>query len=370
MKFLKGLLTFFLVLIIVGGLGYIGYSVYVGEMFTRMDMTPSAQEEEDKQGDMNMAGMDNSTPALPNPLVAQNREKMNEAITLIDQALALITIDPYSKATIPKDNDEMNMNSMTGQLSQGTGTINIYPSGSSSVNITPSENATEDATEAMSGMTMPNDSTQNNNIVYDQGKLQQLHSGIYTMAQGVLAIKELNEKLLNQSMMIETNPITYQTYVLRYNAALKNKAELESAVESLKQVSILINVNPYASPNGYEYNSNNLMQLHEGIYKLAQGMAILDSLEDDFANQMSQATIQAQNMVYDSSQMDMGQVGLLGSGVFGNVDITTIFKLIIIVLLIGLIAGILGAVLKMFRRNNNRLKVTPDRHDYAPSDKE
>lgn len=217
---------------------------------------------------------------------------------------------------------------------------------------------------AMGSMTM----NQNNNIVYDQGKLQQLHSGIYTMAQGVLAINDLNENLLNQSMMLETNPLTYQTYVFRYNTALQNKAKLESAIELLNQISVLINVNPYASPNGYAYNSDNLKQLHEGIYKLAQGMGTLNSLKVDFTNQMSEASMQAQNRVYNTNPMDMSQE-MLGTGLFRNINLSTIFNLIIIVLMIGLIAGVLGAVLKMFKKNNKNLKITRDHQDYDPSDR-
>lgn len=379
MKFFRGLMTFFLVLIILSGLGYIGYNVFIGDLFfSEPNMTSRVLSEAAKE-EMNMSGTNNSATqniALPNPLDAQNREKMNQAIRLIDQALELITIDPYSKATIPGSNDNMNMDNMQGNSSQGTGTINIYPSDNSSVNIVPSENETDaqDSTQANMGSmdmdSMDLDTKTSNNYVYDQGKLQQLHSGIYTMAQGILAINELNDDLLNQSMMIETSPTTYQTYVLRYGAALQNKTNLESAIELLNQVSVLINVNPYASPNGYAYNSDNLKQLHEGIFKLAQGMGMLNSLKEDFTNQMSQASIQAQNMISSSNSMDMVEDGLFGYDLFGDMSLSTIFKLIIIVLMIGLITGVLGAISKMFKNNNRNLKINRDYPHTDPREKE
>lgn len=139
MKFLRGLVVFFLVLIILGGLGYIGYNVFMGEIFqTRIDMTPKTQAQ-DMNG-MNMGDTEKvQNASLPNPYVTLNREKMNQAISLIDQALELITIDPYSRATIPDSKDKMQMDNMQGQVSKSTGTINIYPSDNSSVNITPSD---------------------------------------------------------------------------------------------------------------------------------------------------------------------------------------------------------------------------------------
>jgi hypothetical protein len=378
-KFLKGLFTFFVILVILGGLVYIGYAVLERDIFQlRVDTTPNAQMEETNQDNMNMKGMDNSAqenvkPALPNPYDAQNREKMTQAIGMIDQALELITIDPYSKATMPSSKDSMQMDSMQGQ-EQGNGTINIYPSDNSSVNIGPSENNTDsannevNATDAMQGNMDSMTMNQSNNYVYDQGKLQQLHSGIFTMAQGVLAINELNDDLIEQSMMVETNPLSYQTYVLRYSTALKNKTNLENAVEMLSQASVLININPYASQNGYAYNNDSMKQLHEGIYKLAQGMALLKSLNNDFTTQMTSATLQAQNIVYNN-QISVDDMGYMGYGMFENISISTVINLVIIVLVAGLIIGILGAISSLFKKNKKNIIVNRDYEEHSPTER-
>lgn len=362
MRFLKGLLAFFLVVIIIGGVSFIGWNIYVDYQFNNSmnmssDNTQSSSQDKSNKDETEMSNMNNTAKnaeqnvAIPNPQDAQNREKMSRAIDLIDEAVELITFDPYSNATVPDSSDSMQMENK-GQSSQVTGTINIYPSDNSSVNLTPSnDTATNDtgmSTDTQGTMgNMNTDSDQSNNFVFDQAKLQQLHSGIYTVAQGIMAINELSKNLLNQSMKIEQTPFTYQTYVVRYSSALQNKTELDSAINMLGKASILINVNPYASDNGYAYNNDKMKQLHDGIYQYAQGMALLESLGEDFTNQMSTASMSAQNLVYNTNQMDMSSS--IGTNLFGNINMSTIFNVIIIILVIGLIIGILGAISNLFK---------------------
>jgi len=359
MRFLKGLLAFFLIIIIVGGVAFVGWNIYVDYQFNNsMNMTSDNTKDNTNKEETDMSNMNNTAEnteqnaSIPNPMDAHNREKMSRAIDLIDEAVELITIDPYSNATVPDSKDPMQMNDNQGQTSQVTGTINIYPNDNSTVNLTPSNDTATTDTGMSTGTksTMDNmdaDTSQSNNFVYDQAKLQQLHSGIYTLAQGILAINELSDNLLNQSMKIEQTPFTYQTYVVRYSSALQNKTELENAMNMLGKASILINVNPYAPENGYTYNNDYMKQLHEGIYKYAQGMALLESLGEDFTNQMTTASMSAQNLVYSSNQMDMSSS--IGTNLFGNINMSTIFNVIIIILVIGLIVGVLGAVSNLFK---------------------
>lgn len=371
MKFLKGLITFLLIIIIVGGVGFLAYNLYVGNLMlgngmnmssdnmggtannTANNATNNTTNDTNNDNNSNMSNMDMSTGntdqpvAIPNPEDSKNREKLNDAITLINKAMDQITIDPYSQATV-SDGSDMQMNGSTAK--QGTGTINIYPSDNSSINIIPNEAPQDTAVSqpAMVGMNMEDNTKDQGktNHVYDQMKLQQLHSGIYTIAQGLAAIEALNENLLGQSMTLETQPFTYQTYVARYNNALKNKAELENVMSLLDSASILINVNPYASDYGFTIDSDSMNQLHEGVYKFAQGMAILESLNQDFINQMTSASMNAQNSVSLMGQMNMGGSS---SGLLGGFSISSIFNIILIVLIIGLIVGILGAILNLFK---------------------
>ncbi len=365
MKALRGLLAVFLILIIVGGLGYIVWSFFLmpGMNHSGMNTTPPAAtqpeqnqipgtqnngQQQSPQGGTSGGNMQLNTTA------ARNRDKLNQAVNTINQALDLITIDPYSKTTVSGTAPNATGQNRQDQPGQGSGTINIYPAGSGSVNIYPSGNtpANNPAVPANTNQGAA-DGQQGNNYVYDQTKLQQLHNGIFTLAQGVTAVNSLNDDLLIQASMSEASPPNYQTYVTRYNTALQNKTRLNNAMSMLSQASTLINVNPYASPDGYQYNSSSMQQLHQGIYKLAQGVAMLTKLNEDFTGQMAEAAVQVQNLANASYQM----TGMTShtSGVFGTIGISAIFNIILILLVVGLIAGVLGAIYNMFRsgRRNN-----------------
>ncbi|BCN29568.1 hypothetical protein [Anaeromicropila herbilytica] len=383
MKFFKGLVVFLLVVIIAGGTVFLAYSLYFGKMMSGNSMnmasdntknTTTNNSDKDKDSmnmsnDMNISDSSsdnmNQTTSVPNPQDAKNREKLNKAINLINKAMDQITIDPYSNATVAY-NSNMQMNS--NMTSQGTGTINIYPSENSSVNITPKDSTkiTTDTQSTMTGMNMGGSKQNTQNMqdtkyVYDQVKLQQLHNGIYTMAQGMLAIDQLNNSLLDQSMTLEQQPLSYQTYVLRYNNSLKNETDLENIMNLLDSASVLINVNPYASDSGYEIDKDSMKKLNEGVYKLAQGMAILESLKTDFISQMSSASMSAQNLAYGTGMANMSGVSGSGSGLFGNISINMILNFVLVILVIGFIIGIIGTILKLFR--NKPQGGYPDREE-------
>ncbi|MFZ5986448.1 MAG: hypothetical protein ACOYWZ_04890 [Bacillota bacterium] len=352
MKFLRGLLAVFLVLTIVGGLGYIVWSTVLPMYYPGMNAAPNNQPHTQAPGQQNPHGNTPQNNVPLNTTAIQNRDKLSQAISTINQAIDLISIDPYSKATLPQESTaQMHPGTAQGQASQGSGTINIFPEGNSSVNISPNGNNTPNnqTTTANTNQGTTN-MQQNQNYVFDQGKLQQLHNGIFTLAQGIMTINQLNDDLLVQSAVIEANPPNYETYVIRYNTALRNKTKLNNAMNLLSQASTLINVNPYASPNGYPYNKDAMAQLHQGVYKLAQGMAGLNGLNEDFTNQMAQAAMAAQNIIgRETLGITHGTAPL--DGLFGNINLTTLFNIILIVLLAGLILGVLGAVISMLGRN-------------------
>lgn len=387
MKVLRTLFATFLILIIIGGLGYIGYSVFfMGGMNhqgmntapnTAQNTTPgtavppgnTAAPNQNQQpanqhgGGHETTGGGSQNTAVLNTVAVQNRDRLSQAIGTINQAMDLITIDPYSKATVPSTNpNNMQQGTAQGQPGHGTGTINIYPGGNSSVNIAPNGNILPNnpASSANTNQGAVN-MQQGQNFVYDQGKLQQIHNGIFTLAQGIMTINQLNDDLLAQSSMVEAVPANYQTYVARYNTALQNKTKLSNAMSLLSQASTLINVNPYASSNGYPYNTDAMAQLHQGVYKLAQGMVMLNRLNEDFTRQMAEASAQVQyiaNAAYQNNNMNHG--AMTGWGLFGNINMSTVFNLILIVMVVGLIAGILGAIFSIFRKSKPDPADNPD----------
>ena len=364
MKVFRGLLVTILVIVIVGGLGYIGWSMFFAPMNHQgMNTTPGATTPpstttphgqmpgNQQMPNMQQPSSQNNSPL--NTIAIQNKDKLNQAIGTINQAIDLITIDPYSKTTVSgMPNGNMQMNGNQTQPSQGTGTINIYPSGNSSVNIAPSgnnspNNATSSTNTNMGAMA----GQQNTNYVYDQGKLQQLHNGIYTLAQGVMAINQLNDDLAVQSAMVETNPPDYQTYVMRYNTAVQNKTKLNNAISMINQANTLINVNPYASADGYQIDVQAMQQLHQGVYKLAQGMTMISRLNEDLTNQMALAAQQAQ---YVASMTGISGMSMPGTSLLGSINLSTVFNIILIVMVVGLVIGIFGAIVSLFRKKPDK----------------
>lgn len=341
MKLLRGLVTTFLLLIIIGGVGYIVYNTYYVPRYGHFSIAPPLnnqhenvdQESTNNQADHNNMNTDN---VIPNTISIINQDRLNNAISTINKAVEQITIDPYASTTIP--NVKTNK---TQQATAGTGTINIYPGGSSSVNVIPPTENPASNNQTLAGVISIDPNT---NYVYDQDKLQQLHKGIYTLAQGLMLMDELSNDLSNQANLSEKVPATYQTYITRYNIALQNKTKLNNIIGLLDQATVLINVNPYGGPEGYQIRVDRMNQLHQGIYQLAQGMALLNRLSESFTEQMLQAAQLAGVSAGNASVVN----DLTGSRFF-NFNISSIFTTILIIMIIGFLLGIFGAVISMFR---------------------
>lgn len=376
MKFIKGLLTFLLILIIIGGLGYIGYTMFfmpnshfnlggsgMGNMPGMNNSQQNTQTPANQTNSTGMAGMSgmqgnqnnegqhstgqsSSVPNIPmNTLAIQNKDKLNQATGTINQAIDLITIDPYSRITVP--DTTMLPGSMQSQPNQSNGSVNVYPGGNSTVNVTPpaGNNTPNKSTTSTNNNTAAMIQQQNANYVYDQGKLQQLNNGIFTLAQGIMLVNQLSDDLTLQSSVVEVTPQTYQTYINRYNTALQNKTKINNAIGMINQAFTLVNVNPYGSVNGYQINIPEMQKLHQGVYKLAQGMTMLRGLNDDFTVQMAQAAYNAQRLATTGTSNSMTGMNMNGNGL----NLTTIFNIVLIVMVVGLVLGVFGAIISMFR---------------------
>ena len=379
MKFLRGLFGFFLFLVIVGGIGYIGWTYYfMPQMYQpgntnantpQTGQTPTPQGTPGTMPGHNMPGQ--TTGNVPASTTAlQNKDKLNQITATIDQAIDMITMDPYSKITVPGSMDEtMDMQS---QQPAGNTSITIYPNGTNSVNITPSPGTTAPtapaagnaAATAMPGMAMPDMNMQaDTNYVYDQSKLEQLHRGIFRLAQGIMLLNQLNDDLTMQAAIIEGSP-TYQTYVNQYNQAISNKAKLNNAINLIGEASELVNINPYASTNGYPYNAQVMEQLHRGIYRLAEGMMMASDLNEGFTNQMALAVNNAQAMANGMYNMNYASTPILGnwSQLLSTSNLSYIFNLILVVLVVVLILSIFGAIGSMLKAKpqSRTNKVTQD----------
>lgn len=337
MKILKALLVVFLILVIVGGIGYIGYNyLYMGSAdhgTTTVQETaqPETQTEQQKK--------------VPNSIAVVNQDRLNQAMTLLNQAMDLISLDPYSKVTLPESTDHM----QSSDVQSSSGTVNIIPSGNSTV-IVPNEGSA--SSTSIPAADMRQGSTASNNFVYDQGLLTQLHNDIYNVSQGIMMLDQLDDDLTLQAAQTENHPADFQTYVDRYNTAYQNKIKLNNAIGKLNSVTSLVNLNPYATQNGYSFNSTYMDQLHKGISTLAQASVILNQLDNDFSLQMQASTLGASNVINQSGSNQQPHYQNVSSGTL-PLDLGLIMQIVLIIFVLGLIMGIIGAVIRLSKRGNS-----------------
>ena len=335
MKILKGIFVFLLILIIIGGVGFLGWSFSrsPGKMLgMNMPSTTSnandSQTPQQKSNDASMSSMPNTQNKISlNTLTIKNKDRLSQIITTISDAINLITVDPYSKVTVPGSVAPPNV--LPSQ--KGNTTVNIYPNSTADVNV-PSQGT-------IKAQTPPAIINPSANIVYNQGKLEQLHNGIFKLAQGMMLLNELNDDLSLQATA--TEPSNYEGYVTRYATLLANKLKLSKSLIMINESSTLINVNPYASDIGYEYNPQQMEQFHKGVYKLAQGMLSGIKLGDDFTSQMALVNSLSNNSSMNNMNM---------STTFGlpKLNVNTIVTIIIIVLILTLIMSLIGAAKSTF----------------------
>jgi hypothetical protein len=213
----------------------------------------------------------------------------------------------------------------------------------------------------------------NSNFVFDQVKLQQLNTAIFTISQGVEELNRLGEELSVQASQPERNPADYQTYIERYNKAFQNKSRLNSAQSMLSQISILTNINPYASTDGYKFDISGMKKLHDGVFKLAKANSQLMRLNEEFTSQMNEAYAKAQELAdasnkavldaankaaFDAAQKQnleyakaMEEAAKAQSQLLkqqnNNSIYTALVYFILILSIIGLIAGIIGGLFRL-----------------------
>lgn len=278
MRFLKVLLF----LIILGGIvgGGIWYAAQMGwdvsgltSWFTGMG---GMQQQQAHQGHQ-MPSMGATAPSPFNLAASQNRTKLNQALNSLNQAMDLITTDPYAQITMP--------NRMSEYPRETTpGTPGVASRDNITINITPPATTTPPGTATQPGIISPTtpgtppakDLPSTVNIVFDQYKLEQVHEGIFKLSQATMLLSELNNDLADQSVVSEANPSTLQTYMMRYNITLQNRNKLTQATRLLREATVLVNVNPYAPETGYVFSNQRMQQLHQGISEMAKSTVMFN----------------------------------------------------------------------------------------------
>lgn len=221
-RFFTGLLAFILVLVITGGLGYVGYSFLFtnqsGQNTSNSTMGQNEQMVDTSknaiQGQQNISNTNttqqtgngsnpstNSTSAISQAsTITKNKETLTKSISKINESLKDLTLDPYSTTTM---------------ANMGT--------------------------------------------KYDSGKMEQLHSGLYKISVGMALLNQLNSDIASQSESANLNiqnAVAY--YSNQYNLTVQNKNKLSKAMVYVNDAAGLVNINPYISSNGVVYDKDRM----------------------------------------------------------------------------------------------------------------
>lgn len=333
MRFLKFVL--FLIIIAVLAVGGMIYATQMGwDPSTVISFLGNWRGTADQghagMGGHQMAGM-GAAPSPFNATASDSRTKLNQALTSLSQAMDLITIDPYSQITMPNRMSDYPRDTTPGAAPGTTNrdnvTINVNP---------PTTGATVTPGTPPPGTAPPRDLPSSVNIVFDQYKLEQVHDGIFKLAQAQMLLNELNNDLADQSMLAEANPPNQQTLVIRYNLTLNNRNKLTMANRLLREAAILVNVNPYAPQSGYVFNNQRMQQLHQGITELAKSTVMLHRLNEDFNQQMM---LTANDLRIAAYTMPAAHGGWNPLSWLGNS--TSVLNLGLLVIVLGIVLGVL-----------------------------
>ncbi|MCX7922436.1 MAG: hypothetical protein N3B21_10575 [Clostridia bacterium] len=388
MKFLKNFLAFILILIIIGGAGYIGYTFlfmnHSGHSTTASqtqssseasgDTKSTVQDQQSGQHSTTSSQVQNSdgqqqsnaqTAMAQSNIALQNKEKLGRSVAALNEALRLMTIDPYA----PTSSTQQSMSNMqtqhgaaqpantpVGQSNQQTGNtpVTAAQGNTTTVNIYP---ANSDTSNTQTNAMTQSNSMQNMGIYYDPTKMEQLHTGLYKISVGIALLDQLNTELLSQAEYASENvqnPAQY--YSNRYNLTVQNKNKLAQALTYINDAANLVNINPYISSNGLVYDKERMNQIHQSVFKLAESVAALNQLNDDFTKQAVVLSNTAQNYINNANMNNQSSAhsshstvtGLFGS-LFDNLSMNNIVNIVLVIFIAGLIIGIFGFISSLLK---------------------
>jgi flagellar basal body-associated protein FliL len=359
-KFFKSLLALILILVIVGGLGYIGYSYYFmnpsSMSFLNGQADISSQNMNQDSMNMQNGSMTDQTPNASTEVLEAvrvamaNKESLDTAVTALNEAMYYLTLDPYSPSE--KADDMGSMNEV--QAPQTTPAANPTQS-NTTINIYPNTNNTQQDTST------PNMTMTNMGTVYDANKMEQLHSGLYKLSVGMQLLGQLKNDLSTQTEYANKdiqNSIQY--YSNQYALVVQNKNKLNNALTYINEASSLVNINPYVSEKGLVYDKDRMKKIHESIFKMAQGVASLNKLSADMTIQAVNTANAAQNYINNANMnSNMGTMnnstGGILDGISTNVNMPTIVNIILILFVTLFILGLFGFIFSLLKTTKKSL---------------
>lgn len=354
-SFLSGLIVFFLIIVILGGIGYLGFNIIKNANgMPGMNMAsdnPSTDMENSNVTDDNSKGeivskednsqTDDKKTYKINHInqIMSNKESLSQAYETISSALDKMTLDPYAtdtKKSTSRNSDsmgDMNDDNSTSGDSKDKTTINIYNS-----------SVTDQQTTQMQDMGQ----------TYDADKMQKLHTGLYKVSVGMQLLDLLQDDITGQieKAGVDTSSKT-EFYMNQYYITLANKNKLKEALTYINEAVDLININPYIDTNGLAYDTERMAQLHDSIYVIAQGVVDLNKLNDNLLSQSVDLGILAQN-AYNESQQNQDSMGNMNMSSSSSLNISSIITIILILFVVIFIIGLLGSMINLFKSGSRK----------------
>lgn len=344
-------ISFFLVLIIISGVGFLGFNLMANKnMSMNMDMTSQSNEssstseesasnknqmdmnmssDSSSKEEMNMSDSGTTEQAIPQYVtsqvntVLQNKEELNKNLTILNNILELMALDPYGVDS--KSQSQDNTNTTDGQADNNT-------------------NDTNTATANTQGNTM-----QDMGTTYDPNKMQQLHNGLYKISLGMQLLNQLNDNLELQMEQASVNyQNTSQYYQNQYYMTVQNKNKLLEALTYVNEASTLLNINPYISKDGAVYDKDRMQQIHQSVYKFAEAVGGLNKLNDNFTKQTMSLGNLSQN---SQDSMNMPEMNQSSNSIFGTMNIATIANILLIGFIVIFIVSIVGYIGRLLKPN-------------------
>lgn len=362
--FFKKFIAMILILIIIGGAGFLGYNFLTGGSMvgiskggmnissgdssngTNSDNSMEGMDEGSSHEGMDMSGsvsdkeMDgqsDDSSQYSKPVITailKNKEELEKTLTDIEVSIETMTLDPFDEnSTNPTTEPVQGSIAETDQTQdakadeQGNTIVNVYP---------------------QAGANMMG----NMGATYDQAKMEKLHTGIYNATVGLQLLAQLKDNLsvqLEQATIKVTNPSNY--YNNQYLMTIQNKTKLNEALVYIKEAGSLVNINPYVSSNGVAYNKEKMEEVHGSINKFASAVINLSKLNDTFSNQTIDLTIMAQDS-QSMPNMDM-DMDTSGNSLFGNAGMGTIFSMLVIIFIATFVISIFGYMFKLIKSPKN-----------------
>ncbi|AKG36284.1 hypothetical protein [Paenibacillus durus] len=297
MKTVRSIIGFVLVIIILSGLGYIGWFASKSGLISWNDFGAAANETSahSQHAAMQQSETASSMNVNPNPLDAL-QEKVSGANQTVKQMADLMSEYPYA---IPA--------SAATYGSSGSG-----------------------GTGGQEGVQHP-------------VQVQNGQRGIYLLSESVYLLNQLDQTLKSQTGLTESASPTYQTYVNRYNLLVQSRKTLNSVYLKLNDAKDLFLSNASGAQASAYSGLGDIQQANKAIYQMAQTVMEMDSLNRWVDNEMEQTVVQARNLSAAEASNAVSQSQSSGFSIKG-IQIPGLMTSIAVFFIILLAVGIIGMI--------------------------